>query len=62
VALALTWWIMGAYWLVSHFLGLPAALFALQTLIDALTFRLDGEEVGSVAVGVCCVFRAGAGC
>jgi hypothetical protein len=58
----LMWRIMGVYWLVSHFLGLPAALFALQTLIDTLTFRLDREEVGSVAVGVCCVFRASAGC
>jgi hypothetical protein len=49
-------------WLVSHFLVLLAALFALLTPIDALTFRLDGEEVGRVAVGVRCVFRAGAGC
>jgi hypothetical protein len=33
-------------WLVSRFLGLPASLLALLTLIDALTSQLDGEGGG----------------
>lgn len=41
-------------WLVSQFLGLPATLFAIPALFDALAFSLDREKVGSVAVGVLC--------
>jgi hypothetical protein len=49
-------------WLVSHFLGLLAALFALLTLIDALIFQLDGKEVDRVAASVHCVSHAGISC
>jgi hypothetical protein len=47
--------------LVSHFLGLLAALFVLLTPIDALIFLLGGEEVGRVDVNVCCIFHTGPG-